>query len=513
MKKNIVVFAVLAIIFFYTSACLAAPVDPSKINVPKESGRIVEVYKSANPNAPVIVYLQDIHSNYEAQKAEAAILESLVRNDGFDLMLLEGKQADSNKDFKYLREQAPLESRINSAEDLLKDGTIACQNYLDLTTDLAFTITGVEDMKMYKKAREDHLAIIDKSAEMVKLTDILKNIASNLKLHIYSKEMRDLDDKIAAYNKDEIGLIEYVKTAQTLAAANNIDVKALPNVALFIDASAQETNIDFAAVETERAKAIADIEKAVTDPKAKEDFTAKNLKFRTGDISQGEFYSYLKDTAAAAKVDLAPSKNLNAYTQYITTYEKIDTNVLFKELDQLVDNVKNAMLKTPEEKQLSKIDKGLSILSDMVNTKLVPDEYNYFTANKAEFDIKGWLEFMKTNSAKFALTNPVPDDAKVLEDNLGLLEKFYAESIDRDSAFITNIKAKLAAMNKDKAVFICGGFHTPNMKSLLKDSGFSYVVVAPRVDVVKNYEDIYKAQIKEDMEYLNTVVPPENSKQ
>lgn len=489
-------------IFVFSQICPAAKLNPTKIVVPTDKGRIVETYVSPNADAPLIAYVQDIHMNYEAQKTEATVLESLIRDYGFDLVLLEGKDAGLQKDFKYLRNRGAKEGRVQAAEKLLKDGTIGCVDYLDITSDYVFAVEGIEDVTLYKKETEDHIAIFSNQGEMVKIVAILQNITSNLKLHIYSKEMRDLDDRIAAYNKDEIGLVEYVRFLEGLATGNNIAVKALPNAALFVEASNLEGQIDFAAVETERIAAADAVEKALAD-KAKEEFTAKGLQFRTGDISQAAFYTYLKDTAQNAKVEISPHKNLVLYTQYITTYEKIDTNILFKEIDQLVDKIKAALIKTPEQTKLSQIDKALSIISDFVNTKLVPDEYNFYLQNKAEFDLDGWLKFLKDNSARFNLTNPVPDDVSALKTNMPLLERFYAVSFDRDNAFIANIKSSMSKLNKDKAIFIAGGFHTPNIKRLFKEQGFSYLIVAPRVEVIKDYSGIYKERTKIDLKSLS----------
>ena len=376
-------------------------------------------------------------------------------------------------------------------------------DYLDLTTDASFTVVGAEDLALYKKETESHMAIFENGPTMAKLIATLQNIASNLKLHIYTKELRDLDEKVAAYEKDEIGLVEYTKFLEAQAAAVNADIKTMPNLNLFVESSKLESAIDFPAVEKERAIVVGAVEKALTDQAKKDEFAAKGLKFRTGEMTQGEYYTYLKETAAALTIDTAAHKNLTSYTQYITTFEKINTTVLFKEIDALVAIIKEAQLKTPEQKKLSEIDKGFAIISNMVNTKLVPDEFNFYAQNKASFDLDGWLAFLKENSTKFNLTNPVPDEVALLKTNLPLMEDFYALSFERDKAFIANIKAGLAKLSKDKGIFVGGGFHTPNMKKLLKENGFSYVVVAPRVDIIKDYKDIYKARTKRDLEYLN----------
>ncbi len=503
MKKTMMFLV--AAIFLMSTVCLGAKVDPTKVAVPRDSGRIIETYVSPKADAPVIAYVQDIHVNYEAQKAEVNVLEALIRDYGFDLVFVEGKPQDSTKDLKAKREKHSQQAKEIAAENLLKEGSIYGIEYLDLVSNYNFTIQGIEDMAIYKTEYNDLMKIYGATDEMSKLVAALQNIANNLKLHIYTKEMRDLDGKIAAYDKDEIGLIEYVKFLETAAKANNINVKTMLNLSLFIDSANLEGQINFPAVETERQTVFTTAEKALTG-KAKEDLTAANLKFRTGDMSQAQFYTYLKGAAGIAKIDLTPHKNLALYTQYITTYEKIDTTILFKEIDQLVEKIKTASIKTPEQKKLSQIDKGLSIISDFVNTKLIPDEYNYYIQNKAGFDLKGWLTFLKTNSANFKLTTPVPDNVSVIEANMPVLENFYSVSFDRDEAFIRNIASNLQKYGKDKAILITGGFHTVNMKKLLKDNGYSYVVIAPRVDIIKDYSGAYKNNAKLNLDYVNSAV-------
>lgn len=502
--KKVMIFLVAAT-FLMSSVCFGAKVDLAKIAVPRDSGRIVETYVSPKADAPVIAYVQDIHVNYEAQKAEVNVLESLIRDYGFDLVFVEGKPQDSTKDLKAQRAKHSQQAKEIAAENLLKEGKIYGIEYLDLISNYNFTIQGIEDMAVYSAEYNDLMKIYGTTDEMSKLVASLQGIANNLKLHIYTKDLRDLDDKITAYDKDEIGLIEYAKFLDTAAKANNIDVKAMPNLSLFIDSANLEGQINFPAVETERQTVFAAAEKALKG-KAKEDLTAANMKFRTGDMTQAQFYTYLKDAAQIAKVDLKPHKNLALYTQYIITYEKIDTTILFKEIDQVVSKIKTAMAKTPEQIKLSQIDKNLSVLSDFVNTKLIPDEYNYYIQNKTGFDLKGWLAFLKTNSANFKLTVPVPDNVSVLEANMPLLENFYSVSFERDKAFIKNIASNLQKYGKDKAILITGGFHTTNMKKLLKDSGYSYIVIAPRVDIIKDYSDAYKNNAKFNLDYVNSAV-------
>lgn len=506
-----VLFGMVVTVFLFNQFCLAERPDPSKIRIPKDKGRIVEVYKSEKEDSPLVVYLQDIHLNYEAQKVEAEILKSLIRDHEFDTILLEGKPFGSEKDFKYLRSKHSKQVRNKAAEDLLKEGTIAVVNYLDLTTDYDFKVKGIEDMQLYKAETQDHMRIFKIADEMGKVTDALTSAVSNLKLHIYTQKMRGLQEKISDYENDRISLVEYATYLNKVASTNNIKVEDLPNLSLFLKTAELEKDIDFLAVESERTTVVDEVEKKLKD-KQLDEFMAKSLDFRTGDITQGEFYGYLKDVAEKVGIEFSTHKNLNNYTSYIITFEKINVDLLFKELDTLSERLNLAMAKTPEQKKLYEISKGIKIISNMVKTKLVPDEYNYFVKNRDTFNLDGWLSFLKTNSARFGLTTALPDDVSILKANLPLLDRFYSVAFDRDKAFVKNIKAVLKNANKDKAIFIAGGFHTPSIKKLFKEEGISYLIIAPKVGVIKDYRDIYIQRTKTDLEFLNKFVPANVSK-
>jgi len=58
-------------------------------------------------------------------------------------------------------------------------------------------------------------------------------------------------------------------------------------------------------------------------------------------------------------------------------------------------------------------------------------------------------------------------------------EKFYLASLKRDEAFLKNLKRYMKGT--DRAILFSGGFHTENLKELLEEQGYSYVVVMPKM--------------------------------
>ncbi len=118
------------------------------ISIPEDLGRISKSYTSATPNAPLIIHIQDLHTNYEAQKKLSKTIEHLARTYGVSLILVEGgSRSDS---LTFLRTYAPKDIRIKVAEKYLKEGKICGENYLDIVSDdLPLDVFGIEKPELY----------------------------------------------------------------------------------------------------------------------------------------------------------------------------------------------------------------------------------------------------------------------------------------------------------------------------------------------------------------------------
>lgn len=399
-------------------------VHPNEITVPHGHGRVACCHVSADPAAPLIVYLEDVHMNYEAQVAIAAMLERLIRDYGFELVLTEGKSAWLTDDFKYLRPRGPIEARRLAADKLLREGTIAAGDYVDLTTDLEFLDVGIEDMDLYMAMTRAHVAMISKEQESSEIIGALQAVVTDLKTRVYSEEMLDFDELVSDYDADRIGLAEYAQRLRAAAAAHGIRIAPRSNAGRFLKAS----------------------------------------------------YS-------------GPG---------------IDTRLLFEELDRLVEEIRSAACATAEQKTLAAIDAWLSVLLDAVKVKLIPSQYAFMLRNRSQLDLKGWCQFLERQSAVFGLTGRIPAEASIAElsKTLPVVERFYEIAVHRRKAFIYYIDAVLRKYAKDKAVLIAGGFHTSHMRQLMTEKGYSFVVISPRLDVVKDYSALYKERAKSDLRNL-----------
>lgn len=415
----------------------ASTIDPLSITIPSQYGSIIETHRGHNDK--LIVHIQDAHINYEGQLNSAHILESLVKNYDLNLILVEGKVTD--RDFKYLRPRNSLKVRKAKANELLKDGYLNSVNYLDLATDITTKNRGIEDINLYDSQR-NALWEIDKFKEIAaEYVDKMIAAANAVKPHIYSEALLSLDSKKKDYEDEKMDLVTYYEYLHEKASEQNIPLYTFPNFSNLIKARELERKMNL-----------------------EEDTT----------VNQAEVYREYRELTA----------NLNV-------------NDLFKEEPLLEDTVKEYLAENSDQRRLIRISKALSIISNLLKIKVVPEEYAYFRENKDDFDPKFWTTFLKGGSEQLNLSLNIPNNFYVINDNIQKIEKFYGIAFERDKMFIKRTEEHLTNENVNLAALVAGGFHTPTLIQLLQDAGYSYIVISPKV-TTKTDDTRYRWALKRE---------------
>ncbi len=502
--RRVIQFLVIAI---FISISYAGPawsagggtIDLKEVSIPKKFGTIKDFYQSpiAVKGGPIMIFhIQDVHANYQAQKNLADILRYLIETYGLELILVEGGITD--KDFSYLRSWAPLEERKKKAEELLREGVISGETYVDIASDFPLKFQGIEDKALYEKNMELYLKVEEFRGSALIVIDELRDAIAKLKKYIYTRRLKEFDKKREDYRSEDIELVEYVGYLDKLLKEEGIDPDSYPNHRILIKTSVLEKAINFNVVERERDKLI----KRLSDTLPKEEadkLVLKSLKFKEGKITAGDFYSWLRELALKNGIKTKRFKNIDRYTDYITTYEELDKDKVFKEIALIEDALSDRLCKNDEQKRLFNISNNLLVLESLLRLKLTPEDFEYYRENRKDFDIDGWKAFLKDQVNRFHVKAVIPDDLSVIKDNLGTMEDFYNVSFKRDEAFLKN---SLKKMKKEKirlAVLIAGGFHTRNLMRLFMVDNISYIVITPRV-TEKTDDLLYDRILKESYE-------------
>src|SRR3989338_4454641 len=86
-------------------------VQASEIAIPSDLGYVIEANQppTSDRPSPIIIHIQEAHTNYEAQQHIVSILERLIKEHGLKLVMVEGGEGDVS--LSYLRHEGTPEKR------------------------------------------------------------------------------------------------------------------------------------------------------------------------------------------------------------------------------------------------------------------------------------------------------------------------------------------------------------------------------------------------------------------
>jgi len=479
----------------------AQPIDPATVTLPSDAGRIVTVHtpKLRTPNAEpaVVFFIQDVHTNYEAQKHSAAIVEHLIKTYRIQFIMVEG--GEGNASLSYLRAKAPLERRKTVAEEFLKSGEIAGEEYLDLISDYPFTLWGIESETLYN-ANVD--TFLDTERLRERLLPILENLTHALepiKETTYSPELKRLNRLSQAYRDGTLPFPEYLTALSQLLEHAKLSLDLYPQTKAFREARALEGQLNMQRVQTEQQQLLQELQARVPKSIFREFATiAEEAK---ASQQSHRFYLQLERLARDALVDMSAYRHLARYIQYVRSSQQVEPSQFAKELDRMTQQLQGLLAGNPSARSLVELDRHVTLVTHLIKLELTPDEYLSFAVEvEGQPFVQRWQQILQQHQLSSAHITQLGE----LEEAMPRLTQFYTEARKRDHAMARNIVEALASIlvieegeqraevTTNPAILIAGGFHTHNLAKFLPEQGVTLVVIAPTVTQETDKEIYYQ---------------------
>ncbi|NQT95387.1 MAG: hypothetical protein HQ572_02955 [Candidatus Omnitrophica bacterium] len=448
--------------------------------VPATYGSIRDSY-FAGGNHGIIVHIQDLHCNYDAQMSIYHIIDELIEKYGLDLVTVEGsvgkleKTALSHYPNKHIKEEV--------AKYFIKIGRINGPAYAHVMRNANFSFYGADNKKLHKDNVEAFKASLKSKDTNIVFHNNISSIIDDFKSKAYSKDLKELDNKINAYKNENLDFSEYIGYLRGLLGAHKIDNKEYPNFIGLNKVLEQEAAIDFLEVDNQRSAYIGKLNEVLEKNELSE-LLDNSLYFKTGKLSALSFYTYLR---ALSEKDNTPAMDeefaqLAKYIDYLTLYSEIENITLFKEIEQLEKALKEKMFRNHTERTIDKIAYNLGVLKDLFNLKLTKETLQHYRDNRKEFMASYFINFISENAPRYKIKYKLDPVFRKLDAQLPDFERFYSLAEERDSALVYNTLKKMNEKRSKMAVLVSGGFHTDGITRLLKDKKVSYVVITPKVD-------------------------------
>jgi len=424
-----------------------------------------------------VVHIQDAHCNPHAQHRIADIIDYLSKEYGLRTVNLEGGAGDYDLDvFTAITGD---EIRREVADYFVKKGEINGAEFYAINNPDKVTLWGVEDKDLYManlKVYRDSLSYRNMvEGHLKKLTYIY----NNLKRHIYTPELLEMDMAYNAYKAGNMDFREYVEFVTAKAAERGVSLEEFPNIQLLAGSLSMEDSIDFKKANTERNILIEELKKTFSANETRE-LVNRTVGFKTKRISPREFYGYLLAKAEEVGVDIGSFPALAGYVVYVARYEEVDSSLLPAELDGIDAAVKETLYGNDAQRRLSVLSRNLALMKNIFAIRLIKTDYEYYLANKASFDAANFTSFIEAEAPKYGIKARPDAGIEELDTYLGEITEFYEYSFRRDEAFLQNLRFDSPSGGGECAVLMTGGFHAENLWALMKAGDISYVSILPK---------------------------------
>ncbi len=196
--------------------------NSAALGIPNQFGRIVDRYQGRSGKQ--VVFIHDLHCNYEVQSNIAGILKALAQQHGLHLVGIEGESGPLSV--------APLatfpieEVKENTGQYFLKRGRITGAEYLAATSRLGLQLEGIESEALYLKNKDILFKFLNEESQG--FSDDLRGALEALKVPLYTVELAKLDHLREQYAFENMTLASYCNALLKEAERSQVSLAGFP---------------------------------------------------------------------------------------------------------------------------------------------------------------------------------------------------------------------------------------------------------------------------------------------
>jgi murein DD-endopeptidase MepM/ murein hydrolase activator NlpD len=450
--------------------------NPSRIQIPFDHVTLKDVHKGTN--GKLIIHIQDAHANPSGQQSLANALDDIMQRYAIPLVLVEGGDRDVTLDeVKTIADQKTWKLM---AKRFLHQSIISGEEYLNLVSNHPMRLRGIEYGDLYEKNLKAYAKLKDKRKKVLLYLHRIQTSLDRIKNRLYPKELLDYEEK---YKKDKAGedfvqgFDELLNLAQDSQELSLDDISEVRNLQKIREA---EKGIDFNRANEEQQKLLSELSNRGASKLLNKHMKAFK-KAKNSQVSQFVLLNNLFSLAEGKGITTKSLKHLWDYYRYLEKFSRLRLDVLFEELELLEDRVYRDLLPDDDAKKIRAIDRFLRLLKHAYSIQMSSREFRMLAVNEPIFSTPSWQALMNEKLKQLGYLEDILTYKPYLEDAKKDLKTFYSLVNQRDSAFMTNTQRILKEQNQDIAFMIAGGYHTEHLTQLMREEGYSYVVLTPMV--------------------------------
>lgn len=526
-KLNRIIGGATLFCFLFTNTVLAAPggisilpdhkETPSflQVEIPKDIASIEEVFEAPPKQEPkLVLHVQNIHGNYEAQKQIKKLLEYLYQKYAFKMIFAEG--AVQPLDPEYLRLFEDQERNKKVADYMAQKGELTGVELYMLGAPKDVKAIGIEDPGLYRKNYDVFKKVNSKKELTSKYLSQYESRLDRLSSLIFSNETRRI---LADWQKFQTGQREFLpyirRLSQDARKIISLDLESLfaqvewPQITRLLVIQTMEEDLKVEEAQKEKEQLILFLKEKKVSPDiitAIEKLGEKRITMTRENSEQARLedlprylFERLVQEASPKGFYFHDYPAFSLWAGHLILQSELDSKLLFEEIERVFEKVLNELTVTESEKNLMELYRDQSLTQKLFAFDLTRKEWekvfyrkewNHPEAmisrlNKISQDTA--LKDKKIESETFAgqeIMAGIPETGSrktEIEDLYESALSFYDYARQRESVFMNTIKKEMTAANTDKAVLVTGGFHTQGILEMFREDSINYSVLMPKL--------------------------------
>ena len=445
------------------------PLDLTRIVVPKEIGKLQEVFQGKENK--VVILIQDAHAIPDAQRSIQKLIEYFQAAYGLNLIALEGSSSVLDAQiFKSFPDQLLLKRTF---EAYFEKGELTGSTAAAIFNAAPAVYRGIEDWSLYEEGLELYLKANQNEPQIVGKIDALKKDLRKQKEAAYSRELLDLDGTLADFHANHNNLMDVLRKLAKVQAPEKGS-----ELALLVEEGAKNKE-NQTSIGTEVKKIAGQVKNFLESfPDGSADRAAFNnqfQEFQTSRISPESFALFLNELAAKDHLPMQVSQGLAHWMGVQKRMRDIEGTKLFRDFEKYAASVKGSLLKNAAQRKLDQATRKLELLERLTRLELSREDWNEISVKSLEPPLQ---EFLKSHIA------------------------FYENAQKRDLIFFKNLSSLMNKHQATTSLLIAGGFHTEGVIQKLKTNGISYLLVTPQMGQIPE-KTHYREHLRGEVSWKN----------
>ncbi len=432
-----------------------------------------------------IVHIKDAHCNPEAQLNSAAIIQSLVENQGFSLICMEG--ASNPLDLSDLVSFPDEAIRAQVSRYFLENGNINGVEYLSLVTPNVIHVEGIEDKQLYRKNYFAFYKSLSFRKKAITMVDKMIEYFDSIKPFYYSEVLLNLDSAHKDFSDGSLTLLEFFSSVQTITDSSTLHDDVCSNIAILNQAAQLKKSISFVQAEKEK-DAILRICLQYAGPIEKENIIQTNARYTFGHISTDELYTFMEKKCDEYLIELEDYPNFSGSIRLSKLLLKLDNNSLIQDVNAWVTSIKNNIDSSEDARRIDKWYSMLLTIRQGCRLTLPQHSTSNLISMHETFQTDELWNFIQTSGKKFNIAcNFQKYDIEFVNSIMSYVCEFYSLAEQRNHQIIENTLRMMRTKGVDRCVLYTGGFHTEGLTAILRSENIAYSVITPFLG--KNHDE------------------------